>query len=160
MAQILFRAQCRQSRRDSDDPRASLVEKLPQNRAMAMRFAGAVAADGEVRVMRQRRECIEKMTRIRRLHLCPEPAHERTPRSQRGTRARGPHQLLTRREIRKPDVVPVLGSVSIARDSTRRTPYRSQPHTLPSDPRRTELDDPDAHDAPSSPSNGWLTRKM
>src|SRR5262245_51091176 len=87
------------------DPRPALQEQLPQDRAVAARLVRAIAADGEARRPRERRQEVERAARLGLPHLGAEAAHEGLPR-RRGIRALGLLEQRGRRgEVREPHVV-------------------------------------------------------
>lgn len=68
------------SRARSRQCRAARLEELTQQRPMTARFVGAVTSDGEICTVRQRRQRIEEMTRLRPLHFTAKLPRKRVPR--------------------------------------------------------------------------------
>src|SRR5215813_5502876 len=87
---------------------AALGEKRAQHRAMAARLVLAVAADREVRVARECREYVEGARAIRLRHLRAVLPEERPLLLVGAGYEAHLHRLDARREIGKPDVVPIV----------------------------------------------------
>src|SRR5690349_2904867 len=98
-------------------------EELAQHGAMAARLVLAIAAHGEVRLVRERGEEREVVLGLRALHLRAVLAHERAPLRRRARRQPQLHGLHARREIGKPYVVPVPRRELPLRHAARRTPH-------------------------------------
>src|SRR4051812_12059276 len=74
---------------------------------MAARFVLAIAADGKIRVMRQGREDVERLARVRRGHLRAVLAREGLPLRVAFGRHAELERGCARREHRVPDVVEI-----------------------------------------------------
>src|SRR5688572_24577373 len=92
---------------------------------MATPFVLAIAADGEVGTVGQRRQEPEEVSFVWRAHLGAIPPGKCRPLALRRGRLRGLDQLRARRQFWKPDVVPVLRSVLILGYTAGRTPHRT-----------------------------------
>lgn len=90
----------------------------------------AIAAEREIGCVRECGEGVEEVAHVGALHLGMEAFGETRPRSLRITRACGLHQFLTRREIRKPDVIPVIFSEAVSGNATWRAAYSSEAHSF------------------------------
>ena len=86
---------------------AAFYQKLPQHGPMTSLFELTVAAYGEVRAPRENREQLDVMLRGRRFHLSPVFPAESRPLRVGLSRQPKLHGWNRRREIRKPNVVPI-----------------------------------------------------
>ncbi len=123
---------------------SALVEQFPQDRAVAARFLFAVAAHGEVGLLRQSGQQVQVATRLWRLHLSEEPSPEGPP---------GPFVLewvrlqqgFAWREIGKPDVVDVPAGILGLGNAPRRTADGPDAKALRLQARTPQSDDADGH---------------
>jgi len=112
-----------------------------------MRVVFAVAAYGEVGGSGPRRQEREEPGMVAPGHLGPILAHERLPPF--GVVVAASPSLSsfrTRRELRKPDVVPVSGRMMFLRNAARRPPNGPNAQTLAGSAIGAEADDADGHE--------------
>src|SRR5581483_1919121 len=127
------------------DVGAFFDEQLSQHRAVAVRLVLAIAADREIRRVRERREHIEQVIALGTLHFGAIFTYELLPLGGGRRVQRKLHDFRAWREIRQPHVVPVLRGVTRLRHAARRAPYRADTHTFVARARTAEPDDTDAH---------------
>src|SRR5687768_12480243 len=137
----------------SSESCAMLGQQLAQDRAVAARLVIAVAADGKVRIERQRREKCEQALGRRGLHLAAIGAGEARP-----VLLRARHQPGARREIGQPDVVVVAARVIGLAHAARRPAHGAQARALLRCACATEADYADSHAPPRARSGGWCPR--
>src|SRR5262245_38018135 len=119
---------------------------------MAARLVLAIAADRKVRVLRKRGEHIEHPAVVRLRHLGAVLASERRPLRCRLRTLPQLHRSIARREVRKPDVVPVLRSELFLRHAARRAAYRPDAQAFAVASRSSQPDDADRHRAQLAPA--------
>src|SRR5581483_6484940 len=118
---------------------------------MAATLVLAVAADGEVGVMRQRRERRDVVSRIRDAHLAAIAPREGFPSRRRERLGHHPaEQLEARREVREPNVVVIELRVIALLHAARRLAHGAEPQALAFLARRAQTDDAHAHANSSS----------
>ena len=130
----------------SSEPRVPLREQFSQDRTMTTRLVLAIAADREVGPVRQRSQRVENVTGVRLLHLSAVTPDERLPRTFRVAGESDRNKLRTRRQIRKPDVVPVVRRLARARNTARRTPHSADAHAFITNAGSAQSDDSNGHD--------------
>src|SRR5262245_51190346 len=114
---------------------------------MAAALVGAIAADREIRRLRQRGEQVEQMPRFRPLHLTTIAADELLPALgiiQR--RLRALEQCLAWRDVGQPDVVEVARCSLGLRDAARRPTYGAETEALVAGARAAKSNDANGHD--------------
>src|SRR5437762_13323696 len=74
-----FRARCSRSDPSFADSSAGILQQSAQDGAMAPRLVLAIAAHREVRMLRQRRQQLDRAGVLRLLHLGPVAPRERGP---------------------------------------------------------------------------------
>src|SRR5574339_166882 len=117
---------------------AMLLEKPPQDRAVAALLVLAIAADRKIRLPRKRRQHAKQPLRGRRLHLALVGPGEALP-----VLVRERDHLGRRREIGKPDVVVIEPGVVALFHSARRAAHRAEAQALALGARRAEAHHPD-----------------
>ena len=111
--------------------RAALEEDLAQHRAVAAGFIGTITTDGEVGLMGQRRENIQRCTLIGRGHFRPVLFHEAIPVPFRPSRERLLDQCRARRQRRQPDIVEILRGILRLPYASRRASHGAETKTFP-----------------------------
>src|SRR5690606_13500974 len=119
---------------------ALLAKKLPKHRTVAVRLVLAITAHREVRVVRQRGEQLDGVRVLRLRHLRAGLPGERRPLGRRRGLLRLLHRLDARRQVRKPDVVPVARRELRLRHAPRRAAHRADSQALVDGPVGSETD--------------------
>lgn len=105
-------------------------EKLLQDRPMAASLVLTIAAHREIRRMRQRGQQFQIVLCVARSHLGPVLPGERRPLRRRCRFLSEFHRLDARRQIREPDVVPILPRELRLRHPAWRTPDGPDPRAF------------------------------
>jgi len=110
-----------------------------------MRFVLAVATHRKVRLMGERGQQFQRMPIIRSRHFGTIPFDESGPLGGGFGGEAELHGFKARRQVREPDVIPVLRGEFGLGHPARRTANRSNAETLPCYSRTTEPDNTDRH---------------
>ena len=103
--------------------RSLFDQQLAEHRTMTMGFVLAVTTDREIGLAREGREQFDGMTVFRRRHLGPILFDKPRPLSRSFRLQSELHRRQAGREIRKPDVIPVLRGKLRLGDTARRTAH-------------------------------------
>ena len=125
---------------------AVVGEQLAQHRAVAAGLVLAVAADGDVGLVRERGDQLEQVTSLRRRHLLAVVADERRPLPLGLGVERPGDQLLTGGELGQPGVVEVPPGELAPGHPARRPAHGADPQSLALFPRLAEPHDSHRHD--------------
>src|SRR6476660_422728 len=125
--------------------RAALCEQRAQDRPVAARLVVAVAADREVGGVRKLREQVDRARVVGARHLCAVLADEDLPPLRRRRLLPDLQRRDAGRQVRIPDVIPIVGGKALLRDSARRPSHGTDPQALAFCARRAELDDSNCH---------------
>src|SRR5690606_25921394 len=131
--------------RGSGDPGALAGEELPQDGAVAAGLVRAVAADGEVGVLREDGQQLQRPACVRRLHLGAVAAGEALPAGLARVGLEQADGFLAGRHVREPHVVPVVRRDARLGDAARRAPHRADARPLAGLPGGAETNDPHCH---------------
>src|SRR3990167_1352708 len=126
-------------------PCARFGEKCAQHRAVAVRFVLAIAAHGEVGVLRHPCQQRQGVAVVRRGHLGAVLALEGSPLLGRGGGLGLLDGLGARGQVGVPDVVPVLRRELLLGHAARRAAHGADAGALAGYARAAELNDADCH---------------
>src|SRR5689334_18666443 len=127
---------------------AAVLQELAKHRPVTAGFIFAIAANRQVRVVRESRQQIKRPPRHRQIHLRFEGANKALPFGCRDRSQGLRHQLRAGGKVRIPDIEPVVGRKAFLANAARRTPHRADPKPFVRMAGFTETDDPKSHDAP------------
>ena len=127
--------------------RAAIRQQLAKHGAMATRLVLAVAAEREVGPKRERGEKVQRAAGRPFGHLGFEGADEGIPFRGRAGGLALRHQPGAGRQVRIPDVEPVVGGVAFLADAARRTAHGADPGPLMRIAGCAQANDPKRHDA-------------
>src|SRR5690349_3965729 len=112
---------------------------------MATRLVLAIAANGEIRLVRQRGEQIKHAAVIGPRHFGTITPRKCRPLAGRMTRQGEFYGVRGRCEVRQPDVVPVARREPRLRNAARRPPHRPNSQSLARKSRRAQTHASDGH---------------
>src|SRR5574341_953930 len=123
-----------------------LPQQLAQDRAVAARLVLAIAADREVRMMRQRGKQLGQAPRRGGFHFLEITTRKLSPALVRpGLSDRPSEERFARREIRQPEVVVIAPREIRLAHAARRAPHGAEARALAFGARATEPDDANRH---------------
>src|SRR4051794_31890244 len=117
---------------------------------MTAAFVRAIATDGEVRLTRERRQKVEEARVLALLHLLAISTDEALPLAVRCRCESALHEAGARRELRQPDVIPVVGGKAFSPYTARRAAHCTNAQSLSGHSVGPKTNDTNAHMPPAA----------